>query len=68
MTTLTTMLGMLPLALGIGQGSEKYQNMAIAVISGLFVSTNLTLIIIPVLFEGVENIMDKIKKKLRKFV
>ncbi len=66
MTTLTTMLGMFPLALGIGQGSEKYQNMAIAVISGLFVSTTLTLIIIPVLFEGVENSLDKFKNKFFK--
>lgn len=65
MTTLTTMLGMLPLALGVGQGSEMYQSMAIAVIFGLMVSTLLTLIIIPVLYELVENGVERIKDKLK---
>ncbi len=66
MTSLTTMLGMMPLALGIGQGSETYQSMAIAVIFGLMVSTLLTLIVIPVLYELVENGMDKIRVKFKK--
>ncbi len=66
MTTMTTMLGMLPLASGIGQGSELYQSMAISVIFGLMVSTLLTLIIIPVLYELVENGSDKIKDKFKK--
>lgn len=66
MTTLTTMLGMMPLALGIGQGSEMYQSMAIAVIFGLMVSTLLTLIIIPVLYELVENGVDRARAKFRK--
>lgn len=65
MTTLTTMLGMLPLALGIGQGSEMYQSMAIAVIFGLMVSTLLTLIIIPVLYELVENGVERVKNKFK---
>ncbi|MCK5779768.1 MAG: efflux RND transporter permease subunit [Psychrilyobacter sp.] len=63
MTSLTTMLGMVPLALGIGQGSEMYQGMAIAVIFGLLASTLLTLIVIPILFEGVENKIERSKEK-----
>ena len=47
MTTLTTVLGMLPLALGIEEGSELMQPLAIAVIGGLAGSTLLTLLVIP---------------------
>lgn len=47
MTTLTTVLGMLPLALGIEEGSELMQPLAIAVIGGLAGSTLLTLFVIP---------------------
>jgi multidrug efflux pump subunit AcrB len=47
MTTLTTMCGMLPLALGLGEGSELMQPLAIAVIGGLSFSMVLTLIVIP---------------------
>jgi hydrophobe/amphiphile efflux-1 (HAE1) family protein len=47
MTTLTTMFGMMPLALGLGQGSELMRPLAIAVVSGLFFSTALTLFVIP---------------------
>ena len=50
MTTLTTILGMLPLALGIGEGSEMWQPMGIAVIGGLTFSTMLTLIVIPIVY------------------
>jgi multidrug efflux pump subunit AcrB len=47
MTTLTTIFGMLPLALGIGEGSELMRPLAIAVIGGLAFSMILTLIVIP---------------------
>ncbi|WMS86976.1 efflux RND transporter permease subunit [Pleionea litopenaei] len=50
MTTLTTALGMLPLALGLGEGAEIRAPMAITVIGGLLVSTLLTLVVIPVLY------------------
>lgn len=50
MTSLTTILGMLPLALGTGEGSETWQPMGIAVIGGLTFSTMLTLIVIPVVY------------------
>ncbi|MEZ4650480.1 MAG: efflux RND transporter permease subunit [Candidatus Eisenbacteria bacterium] len=47
MTTLTTLFGMLPLALGLGQGSELMQPLAIAVVGGLSISTFLTLFVVP---------------------
>ena len=50
MTTLTTILGMVPMAIGTGQGSEMWRPMGTAVIGGLTVSTILTLILIPVLY------------------
>ena len=50
MTTATTTLGLLPMALGIGDGAELRTPMAVAVIGGLVVSTLLTLFIIPSLY------------------
>jgi HAE1 family hydrophobic/amphiphilic exporter-1 len=50
MTTLTTILGLLPLALGLGEGAEIRLPMAITVIAGLISSTVLTLFIIPVVY------------------
>ncbi len=50
MTSLTTILGMLPMAIGAGEGAETWQPMGIAVIGGLTFSTLLTLFIIPVLY------------------
>jgi multidrug efflux pump subunit AcrB len=50
MTTTTTVCGMLPLALGLGEGSELMQPLAIAVVGGLTVSTLLTLIVVPCVY------------------
>ncbi len=50
MTTLTTVLGLLPLALGLGEGSEMRTPMAITVIGGLLTSTLLTLLVVPVMY------------------
>ena len=55
MTTLCTLIGFLPLALTFGDGSEVRAPMAIAVIGGLAVSTLLTLIVIPVVY----NLLDR---------
>jgi multidrug efflux pump subunit AcrB len=55
MTTLCTILGLIPMAIGLGEGSESNAPMAIAVIGGLSISTLLTLVFIPTLytiFEG----------------
>lgn len=55
MTTLTTTLGLLPLAIGIGDGAELRAPMGITVIGGLLISTLLTLVVIPVMY----SIMDQ---------
>ena len=55
MTSLTTILGMLPMALGIGEGSETWQPMGIAVVGGLLVSTMMTLFIVPALYSVLEG-------------
>jgi HAE1 family hydrophobic/amphiphilic exporter-1 len=55
MTSLTTALGLLPMAMGFGEGSEVRTPMAITVIGGLVVSTLLTLVVIPVVY----SLMDR---------
>src|SRR5690606_857308 len=50
MTTLTTVLGLLPMAIGFGEGAEVRTPMAITVIGGLLTSTILTLVVIPVVY------------------
>jgi hydrophobic/amphiphilic exporter-1 (mainly G- bacteria), HAE1 family len=50
MTTATTVLGLLPMAMGIGEGAEIRTPMAITVICGLLTSTFLTLLIIPTIY------------------
>lgn len=61
MTTLTTTLGLLPLAIGSGEGAEVRAPMAITVIGGLLVSTLLTLVVIPVLYD----LMDAGRRRVR---
>jgi len=53
MTTITTVLGLLPLALGLGEGAELRQPIALTLIGGLIFSTALTLLLIPVLYNWV---------------
>jgi HAE1 family hydrophobic/amphiphilic exporter-1 len=55
MTTVTTTLGLLPLALGFGEGAEIRSPMAITVIGGLIVSTLLTLVVIPVVYSVLDR-------------
>lgn len=55
MTTLTSILGLVPMALGWGEGAEVRAPMAITVIGGMVLSTALTLVIIPVLYEAVSG-------------
>ena len=55
MTTLTTALGLLPMAAGWGEGAELRSPMAITVIGGLLVSTVLTLVVIPVMYSVVDR-------------
>ena len=67
MTTLTTILGMVPMAVGSGQGSEMWKPMGVAVIGGLTFSTILTLLFVPVLYcsfagRGVKRTRRKFRK------
>ena len=50
MTTLSTILGMLPIALGIGAGAELRQSMGVVLVGGLITSTMLTLIVVPLVY------------------
>lgn len=69
MTTLTTVLGMLPLAISSSEGSEMWRPMAITVIGGLTISTLFTLVIVPTVYasfagRGVKKFRKKWRKKL----
>ncbi|HTQ10463.1 MAG TPA: efflux RND transporter permease subunit, partial [Fimbriimonadaceae bacterium] len=62
MTTLAAILGMLPLALGLGTGSEMYVPLATSVIGGLATSTMLTLFIVPTVY----TLFDDLARKMRR--
>jgi HAE1 family hydrophobic/amphiphilic exporter-1 len=67
MTTLTTILGMVPMAVGSGEGSEMWRPLGVSVIGGLTVSTILTLILVPTLYcvfagTGMKRNRRKLKK------
>ncbi|OIP67964.1 MAG: cation transporter [Oscillatoriales cyanobacterium CG2_30_40_61] len=66
MTTTSTVLGMLPIALGLGAGAELRQPMAVAIIGGLITSTLLSLIVVPVLNTFLEDEGLKIKNRFKK--
>ncbi len=63
MTTLTMVLGMMPLALALGAGSEIRQSMAIVVIGALVSSTLLTLVLVPVVYTYVEGLRVRLSRK-----
>jgi HAE1 family hydrophobic/amphiphilic exporter-1 len=71
MTTMTTVLGMIPMALGLGEGSETWQPMGITVVFGLTVSTLITLVLIPTLFasfsgRGIRRLRKRAARKQRR--
>lgn len=66
MTTLTTVLGMIPMALGLGEGSEMWQSMGVSVAFGLTVSTLVTLVLIPTLYASLEGRIIARARKNRK--
>ena len=68
MTAVTTVLGMLPMALSNGEGSEMWQPMGVVVIGGLLVSTIVTLVVVPIMYavlsrSGERNKIEKNRKK-----
>ena len=63
MTTLTTVLGMLPMALGRGEGSEMWNGLGTTVAWGLSFSTLITLVIIPVVYCGITEHLERRKAR-----
>jgi HAE1 family hydrophobic/amphiphilic exporter-1 len=63
MTTFALIAGMLPVAIGIGEGSEFYRPMAVAIIGGTITSTLLTLLVIPSFYDSIEISRDRMLAK-----
>jgi multidrug efflux pump subunit AcrB len=61
MTSATTMLGMAPLAIGIGEGTELMRPLALSVVGGLAVSMLLTLIVVPCAYLVVHGVADRLR-------
>jgi HAE1 family hydrophobic/amphiphilic exporter-1 len=66
MTALTTILGMVPLAIELGEGAETWSPLARAVIGGLTATTLLTLIVIPIVYVIFEQTGEKVKTYIRR--
>ena len=65
-TALSTMIGSIPVALGISEGAELRQPMAIVVVGGLFTSTMLTLLVIPVVYLILDDARDALARAFRR--
>jgi HAE1 family hydrophobic/amphiphilic exporter-1 len=63
MTTTTTVLGLLPLAIGIGQGAEIQASLARVVIGGLLASSLITLVLIPVVYLTTANLVERLRTR-----
>ena len=67
MTTFALIAGMLPVAIGIGEGSEFYRPMAVAIIGGTITSTILTLLIIPSFYDSIELTREAWARRFQAF-
>jgi HAE1 family hydrophobic/amphiphilic exporter-1 len=65
-TALTTILGMVPMSLGWGEGAHFYRALAVTVIGGLSVATFLTLLVLPVVYLLLDDLSEKFRNKLRR--
>jgi len=65
MTTFAMVFGMIPLALGLGEGGEQRAPMGIAVIGGVIASTLLTLVVVPVLYTYVDDLARAARRRMR---
>jgi HAE1 family hydrophobic/amphiphilic exporter-1 len=65
MTTFALIAGMLPVAIGVGEGGEFYRPMAVAIIGGTITSTFLTLLVVPSFYDSIEIARDRAIAKLR---
>ena len=66
MTTFALIAGMLPVAIGIGEGSEFYRPMAVAIIGGTITSTLLTLLVIPSFYDSIELSREAWGRRIQK--
>ncbi|HYD79025.1 MAG TPA: efflux RND transporter permease subunit [Paucimonas sp.] len=66
MTTFALIAGMLPVAIGVGEGGEFYRPMAVAIIGGTITSTLLTLLVIPTFYDGIEIARDRMFAKFNR--
>jgi HAE1 family hydrophobic/amphiphilic exporter-1 len=65
MTTFALIAGMLPVAIGVGEGGEFYRPMAVAIIGGTLTSTLLTLLVIPSFYDSIETARDRALARFR---
>jgi hydrophobe/amphiphile efflux-1 (HAE1) family protein len=65
MTTFALIAGMLPVALGLGEGGEFYRPLAIAIIGGTITSTILTLLVVPTFYDSIEISRDRMMAKFQ---
>jgi hydrophobic/amphiphilic exporter-1 (mainly G- bacteria), HAE1 family len=68
MTTLALIAGMMPVAIGVGEGGEFYRPMAVAIIGGTITSTLLTLLIVPTFYDSIEIARDRAMAKFKRRV
>ncbi|MCE4555966.1 efflux RND transporter permease subunit [Roseateles cellulosilyticus] len=68
MTTFALIAGMLPVAIGVGEGGEFYRPMAVAIIGGTITSTLLTLLVVPTFYDSIEIARDRALAKFRRRV
>jgi HAE1 family hydrophobic/amphiphilic exporter-1 len=66
MTTFALIAGMLPVAIGLGEGGEFYRPMAVAIIGGTITSTLLTLLVVPTFYDSIEIARDRAMAKFRR--
>jgi HAE1 family hydrophobic/amphiphilic exporter-1 len=66
MTTFALIAGMLPVAIGIGEGGEFYRPMAVAIIGGTITSTFLTLLMVPSFYDSIEIMRDHLGQKFQR--
>jgi putative effector of murein hydrolase LrgA (UPF0299 family) len=65
MTTMAMIFGMLPMAIGVGEGGEMLAPMGRAVIGGVITSTLLTLLVVPVLYTYLHSFAERVKRALK---
>jgi len=65
MTTFALVAGMMPVAIGVGEGGEFYSPMAVAIIGGVIVSTVLTLLVVPSFYDSIEINTERAKLKFK---